>query len=74
MADEKLYTIESIDTDGPSTVELNLDGAIDRLNKEKSNGRMIFVDGTPVMDDVITEDSLSKYKKNISIVNQLIGG
>lgn len=74
MADEKKYKVESIDVNGPIEEELSLKDTVDKLNKERANGRMVFIDGAPVADDLITEESVSKCKKGISIVNQLIGG
>jgi len=73
MAELK-YKIESMETSGPITEELVLVDAVNKLNNEKANNRFIFIDGKPIQDDVITEDTVIKCKKSISIVNQLIGG
>ncbi len=72
--DNVKYKIESMETSGPITEDLSLTEAVTKLNNEKANNRFIFIDGKPMQDDVITEDTVKKCKKSISIVNQLIGG
>lgn len=72
--DEKKYAVEAMETNGPSKEDLNLKETISRLNLEKKNGRMVFIDGAPVMDDIITEETLKGYKKSILVLNELVGG
>lgn len=74
MSEEKKYTIESMDINGPSIEEFTLTAAVKKLNTEKANKRMIFIDGKPVQDELITEDTVKACKNNISVVNELIGG
>lgn len=71
---DKLYTIELIDATGPKTLSLNLLDTVNKLNTEKRNKKMVFIDGSPALDDVITEESLKKYKSSILVVNELVGG
>lgn len=71
---DKTYLVESMETSGPVAENLTLNDAVVKLNNEKANNRFIFIDGKPVQDDIITEDMVAACKKNISIVNQLIGG
>jgi hypothetical protein len=71
---DKLYTIELIDAAGPKTLSLNLLDTVNKLNNEKRNKKMVFIDGSPALDDVITEESLKKYKSSILVVNELVGG
>ena len=71
---EKVYNVEAMETNGPIKEELDLKKTLNKLNLEKKNGRMIFIDGQPVMDDIITETTLENYKKSILILNELVGG
>jgi len=72
--DDKVYSIEAIETNGPVKEELGLQKTLAKLNLERKNGRMIFIDGSPIMDQIITEETLSKYKKSILVLNELVGG
>ena len=74
MSEEKTYRIESMETSGPVVEDLSLTAAVDKLNNEKANNRFIFIDGKPIQSDIIGEDDVKACKKNISIVNMLIGG
>ena len=65
--------IETIDTNGPVEKELDLKEAIEMINSEKRNNKMVYIDGQPFTKDFVLEDSI-KHAKNITIVNQLIGG
>ena len=71
---ERKYKIESMNTNGPCVEELDTDQTLYKLNNEKKNKRMIFVDGKPVMNEIITEDDIKNCKKTITVVNELIGG
>lgn len=71
---EKKYTIESMTTNGPDIHDYSIEDAVKKLNQEKANKRMIFIDGIPIQDDLITQETVEKCKTNISVVNELIGG
>jgi len=71
---DKLFKIESMNATGPVVEEMTMDKALYKLNLEKKNKRMVFIDGKPVMSDIISEADLIKCKKSITIVNELVGG
>ncbi len=70
----KTYAIELIETTGPVESTLSLEDTIKKLNQEIGNDRSIFIDGHPVMDEIITEETLKPYKRSITITNKLVGG
>ena len=74
MSEEKMYTIECMETNGPVTEQYTVEDAVKKLNNELENNRSIFIDGVPVQVDLITDEVVSACKKSITIVNQLIGG
>ena len=71
---DKKYTIEVIETTGPSIDEYTIEEAIKKLNTEISNGRIIFMDGSPLQVDMVTEETIQECKDSITVMNRLIGG
>lgn len=69
-----MYTIESMETNGPKEEVLSLDEAVVKLNTELKNGRVIFIDGSPIQVDIITPEIVKSTTDTISIMNKLIGG
>ena len=70
----KSYKIESIEIDGPQVREAPLEETLSILNNELINGRVVWVDGKPLDEEVVTEESLALYKDTITITNRLNGG
>ncbi len=68
------YLIQTIETDGPSEELLELPETIAKLNNDIQNEKIVFIDGVPVMNKIITEEILVNYKDHITITNKLIGG
>jgi len=68
-----MIKIESIEQNGPVENTYEVLEAINILNKAKQNNRMIFIDGSPFMGDIITNESI-KSCNIITIMNELVGG
>lgn len=74
MEEAKKIKIEKTTERGYIIEELNIKDAINIINKEIEANRTIFIDGKPWFGDFITEEALTKCRKEVSITNQLIGG
>jgi len=70
----KKIIIERTTTQGYESKEWELDEAIDILNLELDNKKMIFIDGKPFDKDIITQENILTCKKEISVTNRLVGG
>jgi len=68
------YTIEVMEPTGPKEHSLGLDETVTKLNLELNNGRVVFIDGSPVQADIITPDIVQSCKSTITVMNKLIGG
>lgn len=73
MSDKK-YTIEVIETTGPDVKDYDATEAVAKLNAAITDGRMIFIDGTPLQADMVSEETISECKDSITVMNRLIGG
>ena len=73
MNKETKIKLEIMDANGPVEKEVTVDEAVQIIVEEKRNNKMVFINGSPYMKDVILKDEVSKAK-SITIANQLIGG
>lgn len=68
------YNIELTNEKGYEVLNKSLEETIEILNKELDKNRTIFIDGKPFDGKIVTAESLSGYKKEICVTNQLVGG
>lgn len=75
MKKKETITIErTIPERGYESKEYPIQEAISVLNTEIENNRTIFIDGRPLLNQVVTEGDLQKCRREVSVTNQLIGG
>lgn len=75
MKKKETITIErTIPERGYESKEYQIQEAISVLNTELENNRTIFIDGRPLLSQIVTEEDLQKCKREVSVTNQLIGG
>lgn len=69
-----MITIERTTDQGYESMEYEIKDALNTINTELENKRTVWIDGKPFTGEFVTEDDLSKCKKEVSITNKLIGG
>jgi len=69
-----MIKIELTSQTGYEEREEEISVAVNTLNKELSNKKTVFIDGTVFMKDFVTEDDLKQCKRKITVTNKLVGG
>jgi len=72
--DKKITIERTVPNKGYESEDYSIADALNILNIELENKRTIFIDGKHFNGDVVMESDISNCKREVSVVNQLIGG